>query len=227
MPSTPEPGDGWHDLAHPVSARTPRVPGFPAPVVTRSMSLPADPMSVTDLHLCCHVGTHIDAPCHFVAGAATLDELHIDAFCGDGIVLDATGAQPRPFGVDDLLAAGGEEVRRGDIVLLATGWDAHVGTVRYDLHPSLSEEAAHWMVERRVKLVGLDVPTPDLPVTQRADGFTWPVHKILLGAGVLVAEHLRGLRALAGRRVEVVMAPLNIADGDGAPVRALARTVDA
>ena len=74
-------------------------------------------------------------------------------------------------------------------------------------------------------MVAVDTGTPDLPVALRPDGFTWPVHQILLGAGVLVAEHLTNLAGLTGSRVELVLAPLNIRGADGAPVRALGRPV--
>ena len=112
-------------------------------------------------------------------------------------------------------------------MLLSTGWDEYAGSNRYeDQHPSLAVATARWLVDVGVKLVGVDLPTPDLPLAQRQEGFDWPVHKVLLGAGVLIAEHLRALRALEGRRIEAVLAPLNVGEGDGAPVRALARTVE-
>jgi kynurenine formamidase len=57
----------------------------------------------------------------------------------------------------------------------------------------------------------------------RAEGFGWPVHKILLSRGVLIAEHLTGLAPLSGRRVEIIIGALNVEGADGAPARILAR----
>ena len=83
--------------------------------------------------------------------------------------------------------------------------------------------AAQWLVERGVKLVGVDFATPDLAVDRRAEGFDWPVHHILLSHGVLIAEHLTNLHALAGRRIEAMFLALNIEGADGAPARVVAR----
>lgn len=216
---------GWHDLAHPVGPGAPRVATFPAPSVRKRMAMPEDPMSVTDLALCCHIGTHVDAPSHFIAGAPDIDALGLERFCGPGVVLPV---QIDPAGTIDVadLRDAGVAVRPGDVVLLSSGWDAHVGTARYDdEHPSLTVAAAEWLVAAGAKLVGFDLPTPDLPLARRPAGFDWPVHKALLGAGVLIAEHLRGLGPLEGRRIEALIAPLNVVGADGAPVRALARAV--
>ncbi len=54
-------------------------------------------------------------------------------------------------------------------------------------------------------------------------GFDWPVHHILLGHGVLIAENLTNLRALAGHRIEAMFLALNIEGADGAPARVIAR----
>ena len=96
----------WHDLGYPIDARSPRVVTFPPPAVGRLMSMPADPMNVSELTLCCHVGTHVDAPSHFVPGAPSIGELPLDRFCGPGVVLPV---RVRPNGlieVADIRAAG-------------------------------------------------------------------------------------------------------------------------
>jgi len=212
----------WHDLSHRLDGDAPRLPAFPAPVLRQLMCRPADPMQVSALELCCHVGTHVDAPVHFLEGAPAIDDLPPERFAGAGVVLRVEAAAEDVIGAD-ALAAAAPGVRAGDIVLLDTGWSALWRDERYVRHPSLGLDAADWLVERGAKLLGVDFPTPDRPLCRRPEGFDWPVHRRLLGAGVLVAEHLTGLRALAGRRVEVVCAPLNLAGADGAPARVLAR----
>jgi kynurenine formamidase len=95
------------------------------------------------------------------------------------------------------------------------------------VHPALAVSAARWLVDRGVKLLGLDLPTPDLAVPRRPPGFDWPVHKVLLSSGVLVAEHLTGLRELAGRRVEAIFGLIRIEGADRAPALVLARAARA
>ncbi|MEP7104775.1 MAG: cyclase family protein, partial [Chloroflexota bacterium] len=73
------------------------------------------------------------------------------------------------------------------------------------------------------KLVALDVATPDVPERgKRPPGFDWPVHHLLLGAGVLVAEHLANLDRVAGRRFRAYALPIPIVNSDGAPARIVA-----
>ena len=117
-------------------------------------------------------------------------------------------------------------LRPGDILIIDTGSHRAVGTPAYEDHPALSVATARWIVDHDVKLVGVDTPTPDAPVKRRPADFDYPVHRLLLGHGVLIAEQLTNLGSLSGRRVEVVCNALNIAGSDGAPARILARTVD-
>ena len=90
------------------------------------------------------------------------------------------------------------------------------------MHPYLSVEAAAWLAERKVKLVAMDVPTPDQPEATRAPGFDWPVHHLLLGRGILVAEHLANLNQVVGRRFRAFAFPLPIQGSDGSPARIVA-----
>ena len=115
------------------------------------------------------------------------------------------------------------DIRRGDIVALHTGWSEKFGTETYDINPSISVAAARWLVDHGVKLLACDFATPDLAIPLRKPGFTWPVHQVLLGHGVLICEHLTGVAPLADRRAEFVFGALNIAAADGAPARVVAR----
>jgi kynurenine formamidase len=115
----------------------------------------------------------------------------------------------------------------GDILALDTGWAKHFGTPVYEHHPSLSADAAHWLVDRGIKLLAVDFATPDLVYHLREPGFNWPVHRALLSRGILVCEHLTGHAALAGERVEFNFAALPIVNGDGAPARVTARRIQA
>jgi arylformamidase len=80
-------------------------------------------------------------------------------------------------------------------------------------------------VDRQVKLLAVDTPTPDIPVDKRPPGFDWPVHHTLLGDGVLISEQVANAHSLVGRRAEFLFLPLNIVGGDGAPARVLGRPI--
>lgn len=116
-------------------------------------------------------------------------------------------------------------VAPGEAVILSTGWEKHWGTDRYRSHPYLSGQAAAWLIDQGVTMVGMDLMTPDLPGTAREGGFAFPVHHMLLGAEVLIIENMTGLTPLHGRRIELHALPIPIDADDGAPIRAIGRVL--
>ena len=216
-------GPAWTDLSHALNPAVSRVATFPAPSFGKFMSMPDDPLNVTEIRMVVHVGTHLDAPSHFIPDGPAIDQIPLGRLHGQGVVWPIRRQVGETIGPDDLDGAS-PAVRPGDLVLLDTGWSRWFGTPAYDDHPWLSEAAATWLADRQVGLVGVDLATPDLPVPRRPpEGFGWPVHKILLSRGVLIAEHLTGLASLSGRRVEIIIGALNVEGADGAPARILAR----
>ena len=217
---------GWVELSRVLSSDMPKISYFPDARVEQILQMPGDALNLTEIQMVVHTGTHVDAPCHFIRDGPSIDEVPLDRFHGPGVVWRLDGLEPfEVIGVDRLRYAE-PKIGQDEIVLIDTGWAQDFGTGRYDDHPSLSAEAAHWLVDQKVKLVGLDVATPDLPTAQRPADFDWPVHQILLSNGVLIGEHLDGLADLAGARAEVLFLPLRIAGADGGPARALARRVE-
>lgn len=212
----------WIDLSQYFSGDMPHAGSLPAPEFETLLCVEDDDINVQYYGAPTHVGTHVDAPRHFVPGGETIDDLPLDRFAGEGIVLDVSMDDPGEITADDLRSAGGD-VREGDMVLLHTGWGEKYGDPDYDPHPWLSVGAANWLVERGVTLLGCDFITPDIPVPRRPDGWMeFPVHRTLLGEGVLIAEHL-ALGAVAGERIDVQGFPIKIRGGDGAPARFVAR----
>lgn len=217
-----KPAGNWIDLSHQVSPTMPCASIFPVPSFHRLKQVPADPFTVTEIHMVAHAGTHVDSPRHFLLDGPAFDEIPLDRLCGPGVVWHI----PKPLdGIIDVadLERCEPQLRPGDILAVDTGWAAKFGTADYERHPSFSTPAAEWMVEKRIKLLACDFATPDLVYHLRRPGFNWPVHHTLLSRGILVCEHLTGHAALAGRRVEFIFGALNVSDGDGAPARVMAR----
>jgi kynurenine formamidase len=214
----------WVDLTHPLTLDPPRLPSFPAPTLTRVKEMPADPFNLSRLELIVHSGTHVDAPRHFVADGPAMEEVPLERLLGRGVVI---GLDQQPDGLIEPadLEQAEPQIEPGDIVAIDCGWDRRWRTADWERHPSLSPAAARWLVDRRVKLVALDVATPDLPLARRPPEFGFPVHRTLLAHGVLIAESVANLGALAGSRVELCFGALPVAGSDGAPARALARKI--
>lgn len=223
----PEPKVGtgrgpWVELSHVITEELSRSPAFPPPAFEKIEELPMDTANVTQIRMTVHHGTHVDAPSHFYLDGPTIDAVPLERLHGEGVVLDVRTDAGGVIGVDTIIR-GGPAIQRGDIVVLDTGSWPHIDSERYADAPSLSVEAASWLVQRGAKLVGIDASTPDLPAHRRPEGFDWPVHQILLGNGVLVAEHMTGLTSLRGRRAEFVFGALPIAGADAGPARVFAR----
>jgi kynurenine formamidase len=113
-----------------------------------------------------HAGTHVDAPYHYGKEsegkpAKTIDEVPLEWFYGDGVILDFRHKKPGELiTVKDLkeaLKEIGYIIKPGDIVLLMTGADKHWGSSKYlNVHPGLSREAVLWLVKKGVKVIGTD-----------------------------------------------------------------------
>ncbi len=219
-----DPVGEWIDLTYPLSAGVPHVGTFAAPKFTRILEMPTKPLNVTHMDTVVHMGTHLDSPRHFFLDGPAMEAIPLVRFMGRGVIVRIDKAAYgiiEPADLDRTEPA----IEPGDIVALDTGWGEKWGTPEWDRHPCLSVEAARWLLDKRVKLVAVDTPTPDLPLDRRPADFTWPVHRTLLRLGVLIAEQLANLRALAGQRVEFMFGPLPIEGSDGSPARVLARLV--
>ncbi|MCL2439383.1 MAG: cyclase family protein [Alphaproteobacteria bacterium] len=161
-----------------------------------------------------HVGTHIDFPFHMIDGGKVQKDFGLDDFIGRGRLIDVRGMFEIEVPLD------GVEV--GDILLFWTGRSdsAAEDSDRYfdsASSPRLSEKFAAEIVRRGVKIVGIDSWSVDVA--------PFPVHKILLGGGVLIVENLLNLGALVGREFKVFVAPLRHESYDGAPARVFAELV--
>jgi kynurenine formamidase len=218
-------GGPWIDLSHRLTEELSRIPSFPQPRIRQITRIPEHRANVTEVHMVVHHGTHLDAPRHFIADGPTMDEVPLERLYGPGVIWRLDAPDRGIIDVADLERAT-PRMRPGDIVLIDTGRARHINTGEYMQHASLTGEAAAWLVKQGAKVVGVDFATPDLAAHLRPADFAFPVHYTLLSQGVLIAEHVTGLTALAGHRAEIMFLGLNIAGSDGAPVRAVARAAD-
>lgn len=209
---------GLVDLTMPMSERTIPVPGHPAPEAEPLHEIENDELRNTAMRLSLHTGTQIDAPSHFVADGATIDQIPIERFWRPGLRVDLSDARPgEPIEVDALVRGGFEPAAATDaILLLASGWTDRAwqsGALRED-NPFLSEAAANAIAEAGPAALGLDFAVDR--------GKPWSNHESLLRAGVLLIENLMGLTALPPEDFEVIALPLRLAGENGAPVRVVA-----
>jgi len=169
-----------------------------------------------------HTGTHIDAPSHFIPGGETVENIPFDQLVGPATVLDLSSTPDfTAIGTTELSdRLHGKSVER---LIIRFDWDLQLNTKRYYFdHPFLSETACEWLVENGCRLLALDTPQPDNPQNGHDCLKDAPNHRILLGAGVVIVEYLINIRDIRGEVVDLVVAPLKIKAGDGAPARCFA-----
>lgn len=171
-----------------------------------------DLCNISRLDFSVHTGTHVDAPVHFIEGAAGVETLPLDALFGPAWVVDATGRRA------DLDEAALDELdipADAQRLLFKTDnsrlWDLETFSTDYI---GLTAEAAARLVRQGVRLVGADY----LSIAPNADPA--PTHLVLLQAGVVILEGL-DLRAVEPGPYELRCLPLRIDGADGAPARAL------
>jgi arylformamidase len=195
------------------------MPVFPGdPPVELAAADAAPPWQVTRLRLGTHSGTHIDAASHYVSAGRTIDEYPLERFVLDAYVVHVDSVADAAISWEDI-AVQFPSGLIGVGILLHTGWERFWGTEDAERHPFLSEDAARRCAASGVTLVGTDALNVD--ATARPTTFA---HAALLGADILVVENLIGLEELdAGRPYLCSFVPLNVAGGDGSPIRAYAQ----
>lgn len=165
-----------------------------------------------------HCGTHIDAQSHFIKGGQSVNEIPLDILINRGYVV-----KPRIEGLEiseKSLKELWKDCYDGKTILINTGWSrkrSFSDTFQKEF-PGLSKEAARFVVEKHVKLLGIDTLGID-PYTKS----DFPSHKILLNGGCCIIEDLTNLENLSPDiEYEIIALPLNILDGSGSMSRVVA-----
>ncbi|RXK87742.1 cyclase family protein [Chlorobaculum sp. 24CR] len=205
------------DLSHPISPDMPLWPGTPQPKFSDLCTIGRDGFGERWLQLSSHTGTHLDAPAHLVEGAASLDGLPANHFAGKGVMLDLREIQNGPVSLARLLTSRAR-IEQAEFLLLHSGWSRFWGSDEYSRgYPVLSPDAAAWLAGLGLKGIGIDAPSFD-----PADSEALPIHRALLGAGLVLIENLTALGQLSGSSFLFSALPLPIAGAEACPVRAVA-----
>lgn len=211
------------DLSHTIAHGMTTYRGLPAPLICDFLSFEASrahysqgtEFSIARIDMVANTGTYMDVPCHRYRDGDDLSRVALERIVElPGIVVDAGDIEGRA--IDRRLF---ESIPiEGRAVLVRTGWDRHWGTEAYfDGHPFLTADAAAFLKERGAALVGIDSLNID-----DTDGGGRPVHTTLLGAGILIVEHLTALTALPQSGFKFSAAPPRVAGMGSFPVRAYA-----
>jgi arylformamidase len=205
----------WTDVSVPLQPGVATFPGDPTYNIDLPVAIATGAIcNISRLDMGAHTGTHVDAPSHFIDGAAATESIPLDACLGPAWVVDATGVRGN-IGAADLA---GLEIPAGETRLLfktpnSALWNEPGFS---DEFIGLGEDAARELVARGVRLVGADY------LSIGPFGNPAPTHVALLGAGVVILEGL-DLRAVTPGAVDLLCLPLRLVGSDGVPARAVVR----
>lgn len=170
-------------------------------------------VTMSQIEMNTHDGTHIDAPQHFINGRGTIDEMPLDTTVGICRVIEihdpvsVTVAELEPY-----------DIRAGERILFRTRNSPRVYEKRMEPgnYVYITPEAARLLAERKVRMVGIDY------LTVGDDRGNKAVHDTLLGSGIYIIEGLN-LGGVEAGEYELICLPLRLKKGDGAPCRAILR----
>lgn len=176
---------------------------------------------MTAVYMWSHVGTHVEAPLHFLRDGADTSQIPIEALFGPAIVLDFRHKETNePISREELEKAG--DIQIGDRVITMTGRDNLYRTLKSHDRPYIEEEAARWLVEdRKIRCLGTD-----------SSGFEvrgvahYPNHRLFTQAGIPIIECLANLTSLKTQRIFFVGLPIPVIGLDASPIRAIAIEMD-
>jgi kynurenine formamidase len=198
------------DLTHTISDKMEVFDGDPAVALQQIATIEKDGFQNYRLSMGMHTSTHIDGPLHLMPHGNQINELSINHFIGEGYLINL---------VHQSAAETIEKIKnlplKDKIVLVYTGYSKNFGTPQYySQYPSLDSAIAELLVEKEVKMVGLDTPSPDYA--------PFSIHQLLLSHNILIAENVANLQQLIQYPFFTIVAlPLKIA-ADSSPARIIA-----
>jgi arylformamidase len=201
------------DLTHELADDMAIFPGLARPTFRHIAVVEQDGYAMSEYQLINHIGTHVDAPAHQIAGGDTLDEIPLERLVTDAVTIDVSQRPPGPISREEL-EPHLDRIRSGDIVFFCSDNARNWGSDAYWEGWSYPDaDASRALIARDVSAVGFDGPSAD-PV----DSTTFELHRIWLGAGRMIIENVANLDLLP-ERAHVVVAPMKVRGANGAPAR--------
>lgn len=200
------------DLSYEIESNMPIYPGDGEVSLDFTKNYEEDGYTYSILKTGMHVGTHIDCPMHITEDKKYISEFTLDNFIGDGVILDVRGE------TEIILKEEYNYILEDkEIVILRTGYEKYYGKNEYyENHPIISEELVQLFINKNIRMVGFDMPSPDR--------YPFHIHKNLLRNGIFILENLCNLDKINKEEsFKIIAFPLKI-KGEGSLVRAVAIT---
>lgn len=166
-----------------------------------------------------HTGTHMDAPYHFIQNGSTIDTIDLSIACGEVSIVDFRKVKSSVITVKDV-----KKLNITDRMLFVFGWYKTWKTDKfYKDYPYFSYDAIMYLIEKGMKLMAMDTPSPDRGnAIMELDNS--PNHKLLLESNIIIVEYLCNTEQIdMNKKYEIFALPMKIEGSDGAPARVILR----
>ncbi len=177
----------------------------------------SDHYVLTRVHITPHVGTHLEAPFHYLQAGKDVSQIPLDRLVGEALVLDFTHKRDGEAISLDEIRSCRERLKSGDIVLIRTGASVYYRTERAHERPYLTPEAVEWLIAQGIACLGTDASGIEPRGLDRQVN-----HLALFQHDIPLIEFLNNLDQLRSERVLLVVLPWNIAGTEASPVRVIA-----
>ena len=198
------------DLSHEIKNEMPVYPGDKEVNLIKEKDYIENGYNSISIATEMHEGTHIDAPLHMQENKSYISDYPIERFIGNVALLDVRGEK-----IIDVKDEYYINIKENDIVLLFTGWDNFYGKEEYYTeHPVVSRELAELLIKKKIKMLGMDMPSPDRD--------NYEIHNVLFENDIFLLENLTNLnKLLYNEEIQLFAQPLKV-QSEASLVRAVA-----
>ena len=176
-----------------------------------------------------HCGTHIDAPKHFIKDGKSVEEYNLKDLVGNALLIDLGHLSPNSIiklndFKDQLDQANlNSKVKR---VVFRSYWSKYWGTNQYfNGWPYFDKESIQYLIQCKIKLIGLDFPSPDCKFGSNNCNEDSPNHRLIFNAEIILTEYLTNLDKLDIGMIHLSVLPLKLVGFDGSPARVIAYNI--
>lgn len=208
------------DLTHPIKNGIPVYPGDRGVILSSDSLHGFAPDGCRMAHvgranIGLHNGTHMDAPFHFLPDGFTIEKTPMERCIAKTTLLNLAWLTPRAEIRPEHFTGHELAISENASLVIRTDWSKRwLQPDYFTSHPYIGLDAAHWLLNKGVKMVGLDFPSIDHP--------PFDTHILWLGAGASILENLTNLDRISGTSFTLIALPLPFVGMDGSPVRAVA-----
>lgn len=207
---------GLVDLTMPITPGMAAYPGEPSASFDAYTTIENDDVAMASVTLFSQLGTHIDAPAHFVRGGRTVDQLDLARCVGEAVAIQLGPLEAGSLIDTALLETHRSMLETAERVIVSTGWSRRAGSPNYFRDwPEFTLESVEYLAEFDLLFVGLDTPSPGNDSNNQA------LHRVMFREEIALVECLVNVDELPAH-FELVCLPLPLVGLDGSPVRAIA-----